>query len=314
MEKTSFNLEYVKQICLSKNIEYLEKEYKNSIVKNDVKCLICNHEWKVCFHYIKNKKQGCPRCCGHLKISDTIAKTRYETFNVECLEAFKGRLINHKFKCKKCEFIWEAKPANIFAKKGCIKCNRIVGNNKTKSDINKIIKNLKNKNILFCDNEYINCRYKHNVKCMLCNYAWQACYNNLMSQASGCINCTRYPNEKLTGQFLRTIFKNCSVEFKTIKDSTLSFQKSLRVDFYIKYKNLEIIVEYNGLQHYAPVNFSGDNIRSIKNFERQQKRDEWLRQYCKENNIVLIEIDGRLYKGNSISDYLTLRLGPYLYE
>lgn len=45
-------------------------------------------------------------------------------------------------------------------------------------------------------------------------------------------------------------------------------------------------VEYNGIQHYNPKMAFGGSFK----FERQQARDEYVRQYCKDNNIKLIEI------------------------
>lgn len=56
------------------------------------------------------------------------------------------------------------------------------------------------------------------------------------------------------------------------------------VDFYLPEFN--IYIEYNGIQHYKPVYVMGGQLQ----FERQQARDEELRQYCKDNNINLIEI------------------------
>jgi hypothetical protein len=57
-----------------------------------------------------------------------------------------------------------------------------------------------------------------------------------------------------------------------------------RSDFFVPSKN--IIIEYNGKQHYQPVGVFG----GAKEFHRQQKRDRNVRDYCKENNIKLLEI------------------------
>ena len=57
-----------------------------------------------------------------------------------------------------------------------------------------------------------------------------------------------------------------------------------RLDFFIPSKNL--IVEYNGAQHYKPVKLFG----GAKTFHKQQERDKNVREYCKVNNIKLLEI------------------------
>lgn len=56
----------------------------------------------------------------------------------------------------------------------------------------------------------------------------------------------------------------------------------LYVDFYIP--SLNTVIEYNGEQHYRKVGIWEER------FEKQQARDEELRQYCKDNGIKLIEI------------------------
>lgn len=62
--------------------------------------------------------------------------------------------------------------------------------------------------------------------------------------------------------------------------------QQLYLDFYIKYKNLIYVIEYNGIQHYLPVEYFGGKLR----LEKQQIRDQRLRDYCKINDIRLLEL------------------------
>ena len=63
----------------------------------------------------------------------------------------------------------------------------------------------------------------------------------------------------------------------------------LRYDFYIPKYNL--LIEYQGEQHYKPQDFKGEGIEKAKSkFKRQQKHDKYKREYAKENNIDLLEI------------------------
>ena len=82
----------------------------------------------------------------------------------------------------------------------------------------------------------------------------------------------------------------------------------MRVDFKIDTKIGQVIIEYNGIQHYEPVPFNGDKELAKANFARQIKRDQWLRDYCNLNNIILIEIDGRKYTKDKIEPYLVEQL------
>ena len=45
-------------------------------------------------------------------------------------------------------------------------------------------------------------------------------------------------------------------------------------------------IEYNGIQHYEAIEYFG----GITQFEKQKERDSYLRDYCKNNNIMLLEI------------------------
>ena len=62
------------------------------------------------------------------------------------------------------------------------------------------------------------------------------------------------------------------------------------IDFVIEFENKQFFIEYNGLQHYKPIEFFGGN----KSFLRQCKRDYEVQEYCKLNNIELLEISYEL--------------------
>ena len=117
----------------------------------------------------------------------------------------------------------------------------------------------------------------------------------------GCPKCI-YKNETITGKILEDLVKNIPV------NSQLKIGK-FRVDFYFEKDGKKYIVEYNGRQHYEPVQFGNITEAQAKEvFKRQIIRDEKLRRLCKENNINLIEIDGREYTGSRIKDYLIEKL------
>ena len=61
-------------------------------------------------------------------------------------------------------------------------------------------------------------------------------------------------------------------------------RRLFKVDFWLE--NKRIIIEYNGIQHYEENEFMGGRKRLLQ----RQKRDKDLRDYCKRNNLYLIEI------------------------
>ena len=80
-------------------------------------------------------------------------------------------------------------------------------------------------------------------------------------------------------------------ELKGINDGYLRF------DFKIKDK--PILIEFQGMQHYQPVEFFGGE----EQFKIQKVHDELKRNYCKAHNYKLIEIP---YNYNSLDEYLTI--------
>lgn len=62
-----------------------------------------------------------------------------------------------------------------------------------------------------------------------------------------------------------------------------------RYDFYLPEYNL--IIEYDGEQHYFPVNFGGwDELELHRQFKKTQEYDKIKEKYCTDNNINLLRI------------------------
>lgn len=82
-----------------------------------------------------------------------------------------------------------------------------------------------------------------------------------------------------------SILRKNNIDFETQK--TINGCKSkmlLRFDFYIPEKN--IYIEYDGIQHFKPVNYFG----GLKTFNKIKETDEIKSQFCKDNNINLLRI------------------------
>lgn len=88
------------------------------------------------------------------------------------------------------------------------------------------------------------------------------------------------------------------------KFSDCKYKKELPFDFYLPEQN--VCIEYQGIQHYAKIDFfDGDT----DNFETRKLRDNIKRKYCKDNNILLLEIPYYLSK-DEIQGILTNKLNP----
>lgn len=69
-------------------------------------------------------------------------------------------------------------------------------------------------------------------------------------------------------------------------------KKSLPFDFYVRLNDADVLIEFQGRQHYQPVDFfnKSDDTNRNQLFEINKKHDFIKKQYCKDNNIVFIEI------------------------
>lgn len=89
--------------------------------------------------------------------------------------------------------------------------------------------------------------------------------------------------ERLVEDFLKRNNIKYIPQYK-VSDIHSTVRKYFLIDFYLPKNNL--FIEYNGRQHYMPVEFFG----GMPAFLKQSVRDNELRNYCKEKNIKLLEI------------------------
>ena len=63
----------------------------------------------------------------------------------------------------------------------------------------------------------------------------------------------------------------------------------LHCDWFIK--DLGVVIEVQGAQHYRPVAFDGDKEKAIDRFKRQRAIDGLKRRICESINLTLVEIN-----------------------
>jgi len=252
--------------------------------------------------------QGCPDC-GFIKISNKLKDTSDDidrllltnNISIKRIGEYIGSGNKIEWQCLVCLNKWTTATREIINKRnGCPQChnqrlsNEYVDNFLTLYDLPT--KRLGN---------YINSYTKIEWKCLTCSYIWTAPPNEIMRKrkgifcGSGCPQCPVYKNEKRVGEALDEL----NIKYQKIKIYSLNGNR-IHPDFYLPDFNL--IIEYNGIQHYKQVCFPGQSEMDAEiRFPIQQKRDQELRDYCKENNIKLLEIDGRKYKGKHLKIFVT---------
>lgn len=113
----------------------------------------------------------------------------------------------------------------------------------------------------------------------------------------GCIN------QSLGEKIVEDYFVSHDINYKTqVSFDDCVYKYVLKFDFgvYDSLWNLKALVEYDGKQHYMPVDYFG----GIKSFKENQKRDQIKNNYCKRNNIDLYRIP-YVYDADDIRNILS---------
>lgn len=117
----------------------------------------------------------------------------------------------------------------------------------------------------------------------ICGYEYHVQPNSFL-QGRRCPNCGRSNGERV----LRDYLKSRGIKFeypKTFPD--LKDSRRLHYDFWLPEYNM--LIEYQGGQHYRSREYFG----GVEKFKKQQKHDAMKRQYAKDNEYKLVELDGR---------------------
>jgi hypothetical protein len=168
--------------------------------------------------------------------------------------------IHSKIGCPKCAHKYMSRSQDEFI----LECMRLHGD---KYDLSKII--------------YKNKRTRITPICKI-HGEWNTIAHSFVC-GSGCPKCKKSKGEGIVQTILKE--KCIAYDFQKKFDGCISENgKSLKFDFYLPHEN--ICIEYDGEQHYRPVeHFGGKN-----GFIRIKMRDSIKNDYCKNNNIRLFRV------------------------
>lgn len=138
-----------------------------------------------------------------------------------------------------------------------------------------------------------------------------------------CKDCGNYFSAKASILYNSGLCPNCRVKSqgeifveKWLNSNNLAFNSQVRIsnkmiqgkfensdviiDFSLSHCNVNYWIEYNGEQHYTWCK----HFQTLEKFEGQLRRDNNIREYCRLNNIVLIEIPYKYYTQDTIWELL----------
>lgn len=261
-----------KKICRKEKLESILFNSNNiQLVKKNgstiyCKCGICNNDFKV-VGYMNRYKFVCPTCkkkkLAEMKKEKRASneKSNYTSIKRKC-SYLQYCLSTKEFLCDKC--LIETTP--FYSKK----------------EFADIVNNA-NKSITVIGN-YIDSKTKIEYKCNICGNTYFAKPYSLLRGIAGCKHCHSSNGERIISLWL--LKHNIHYEIEKIF-SDCRYSKPLRFDFYLP--DINVAIEYDGKQHFEPVQFSSQQ-NAKGTLKGIQIRDEIKNEYCKKNNIKLIRI------------------------
>lgn len=287
--------QFIKEVFDLVNNEYIVlSKYKNAKTKVLIRHNngVCNYEYYVtpdCF--LRGRR--CPKCFARNILDNTQSYKEKIYKLVKDEYSLIGEYINSDIKIKlihnKCGNIYKVDSTSFLGGRRCPLCF---------GKIKKTTKRFKEEIYNLVGNEYkvlgkyINSQAKILMKHLICGNDFLITPSDFL-QGRRCV-C----NNKSRGEIkIENYLKKNKIHFETqykIKDCKNVFP--LPFDFAILNIKNEIIflIEYQGQQHFKPVNFGGiSEERALNNFQKTQFNDKIKKEYCFNNNILLLCISYR---------------------
>lgn len=181
--------------------------------------------------------------------------------------------------------VFKQKAGNHINGKGCKKCAYEKLREIKSCTLNEFIKNAKQvhgNKYDYSKVEYINRVSSVCIICQTHGEFWQRADHHL--NGVGCPSCKHSYGEEFIEKYLNEKGIHYIRQYKIPNEYLFCKNKRLYVDFYLPKHN--IFIEFNGAQHYKPIEYFGGK----QSFERQIERDNALKKYCIDHKVKLIEI------------------------
>lgn len=239
--------------------------YINTLTVLRFKCKICGKIFK--------KK---PKEFNKLKCNCVVRSDKYKEYikdkKLLLLDAFSNVRTKIRHKCLICDNIFLSCPKSIKGSiYGCPYCSGTKISNK--DYISKLPKDIQ------LIGEYKNSYSRVEHKCLVCDNNWTTKPNYILHMGCGCPFCSASKGEK----FITNLLTNIGINFETEYPIRIN-NKTYYYDFYIP--DINLAIEYNGIQHFEPVDYFGGKEHFLIICENDKVKSEW----SDKNNINLLQI------------------------
>ena len=228
---------------------------------------------------------GCPKCGTESQIEKRKLGLRefIKRSKIRHREKYDYSNVNYKNQTKEVEIVCNIhgvffqKPQYHISGSGCPKCSIIEQHEKQKKTLDEFIEDsmkVHGKKYDYSRSKYITSKDKITIICKKHGEFYSTPNNHL--RGTGCPNCNISKGE----EEIRLFLKSQKINFSTQHTfESLKMKRKLKCDFFLREFNL--VIEYNGIQHYEPREFSG----GINGLLRIQESDKLKEDYCKKNGI-----------------------------
>lgn len=271
--------EEVEKFINIEGYKLLSKEYVNSKTKLLILCPK-GHKFKMHLNSFKDQGLRCPYCSNRAKYTYDEVKEYIELFGYELLsKEYIGVGDKLLVKCPN-KHKWEVRFGD-FKNKG-IRCSYCEGNHLYSYEYIK--EYLETFDYKLLSEKYVNSKEKLKIECPN-GHTYNVKFN-VFQQGCRCPHCKESKGEKSIREYL----ENNNIEYiGQYRFEDCKFYKSLPFDFYLPCYNT--IIEFDGEQHYKPIDFMGKGEEYALNlFINRIICDTIKNEYCKRNNIKLIRI------------------------
>lgn len=231
--------------------------------------------------------KGCPKCSGKFKTTEEWIIEAKEIHG-DKYDYSKTVFINTNTKvciiCPKHGEFWQL-PYNHLSGEGCSKCRYDQVSLKNKSNLETFItkaQEIHDNKYDYSKATYVLNNVKTTIICPIHGEFKQTPQAHLSGE--GCPMCQTSKGELTIEKYLKHNNIQYIHQYPVKIDESINPSGLMYIDFYLPQYNL--FIEYNGRQHYVPVNIFGGELF----LQKQQKRDAYVREYCKINKIKLLEI------------------------
>lgn len=133
---------------------------------------------------------------------------------------------------------------------------------------------------------------------------WKVNWNSF--EQDELLNCPADNMKSFGERTVAQVLEELNIPFITEYAVKTRSNKKQRIDFYIEYENKSYAIEYNGRQHYEEIKGKWG-----ANLELQIKRDYYKREYCRTNNIRLLNIPYSIVDKDIITELVKYHLYSY---